>query len=110
MSAYVYILGNRNNVLYTGVTNDLERRVAQHKSHLIPGFTQKYSVDRFLYCEDFPDMIQAIAREKQIKGWIRARKLELIRSINPKFEDLANRGADSSLRVPSFHSGTLRSE
>ncbi len=55
-------------------------------------------------------MFQAIAREKQIKGWIRAKKMELIRSVNPKFEDLAHRGADSSLRVPSFHSGTLRSE
>ena len=110
MSAYVYILGNRNNVLYTGVTNNLERRVAEHKSHLIPGFTRKYNVDHLLYCEDFPDMIQAIAREKQIKGWIRAKKLELIRTINPKFEDMANRGGDSSLRVPSFHSGTLRSE
>lgn len=98
MSAYIYILGSRNKVLYTGVTNDLARRVAEHKSHLIPGFTKKYNVDRLLYFEELPDIVQAIAREKQIKGWLRSKKLALIASINPDFKDLAEPEKDSSLR------------
>ena len=67
MAAYVYILGNRNHVLYTGMTNDLARRIAEHKSHSIKGFTSKYNVDRLLYYEKLPDNSQAIIREKVIK-------------------------------------------
>ena len=98
MSAYIYILGSRNKVLYTGVTNDLARRVAEHKSHQIPGFTKKYNVDRLLYFEELPDIVQAIAGEKQIKGWLRSKKLALIASINPDLKDLAETEKDSSLR------------
>ena len=89
MAAYVYILGNRNRVLYTGVTNDLSRRVAEHKSHLVKGFTSRYNVDRLFYFEELPDISQAIVREKTIKGWTRAKKLALIETMNPEYRDLA---------------------
>jgi putative endonuclease len=109
MSAYVYILGNRTHVLYTGVTNDLERRVAEHKSHLIPGFTRRYNIDRLFYYEELPDIQQAIVREKQIKGWTRNKKLALIQTLNPDFRDLAEPASDPSLRIPPLRSGILRS-
>ncbi len=71
---YVYILANRSRTLYTGVTNDLERRVYEHKHELLPGFTSKYNITRLVYFEAVPDIHAAIAREKQIKGWLRAKK------------------------------------
>ena len=85
----VYILASRSRVLYTGVTNDLARRVHEHKQGLIPGFTQQYRVTRLVYFEQFGDIGDAIAREKQIKGWVRARKLKLIEERNPAWADLA---------------------
>jgi putative endonuclease len=90
---WVYILASRSRVLYTGVTNDLVRRVKEHKQHLIPGFTQKYRVTRLVYFEPFGDIRDAIAREKQIKGWVRARKIELIEARNPTWADLADHWA-----------------
>jgi putative endonuclease len=86
---YVYILTNRSRTLYTGVTNDLQRRVLEHKSRAIPGFTRKYRVDRLVYFESTDDVNRALAREKQIKGWLRARKLALIEGMNPEWNDLA---------------------
>ena len=71
---YVYIMTNRSRTLYTGVTNELERRVYEHRNHLVPGFTSKYNITRLVYFEDTPDVLSAIAREKQIKGWLRAKK------------------------------------
>ncbi len=71
-SYYVYILTNRSKTLYTGVTNDLLRRVHEHKQKLIPGFTQKYNINRLVYYEETSDVTEAIAREKQIQGWVRA--------------------------------------
>ena len=86
---FVYILTNKSNdVLYVGVTNDVVRRVAEHKSHSIKGFTQKYMVDKCVYVEVVGDVNAAIAREKQIKGWSRKRKFDLINSQNPNFDDL----------------------
>ncbi len=85
----VYILASRSRVLYTGVTNDLARRVQEHKQGLIPGFTQQYRVTRLVYFEQFGDIRAAIAREKQIKGWVRARKLKLIEERNSAWVDLA---------------------
>ena len=73
----------------TGVTNDLPRRVQEHTQGLIPGFTQKYRVTRLVYFEQFGEIREAIAREKQIKGWVPARKLKLIEAANPIWEDLA---------------------
>jgi len=86
---YVYIMSNRfDTTLYIGVTDDLERRVSEHKTGLIPGFTKKYNCDKLVYYEVFSDINQAIDREKQLKGWKRARKDELIDKENKYREDL----------------------
>ncbi len=68
---FVYIMSSRNGVLYTGVTNDLERRPSEHKRGEIAGFSKRYRVNRLVYLEEFDDVVEAIAREKQIKGWVR---------------------------------------
>ena len=87
--SYVYLLANKhNNVLYTGVTNDLIRRVYEHKNKMVAGFTQKYNVDRLVYFEVCSGIVVAIEREKQIKGWSRKKKQELINSLNPEWDDL----------------------
>jgi putative endonuclease len=86
---FVYIMTNKNNtVLYTGVTNDLKRRVYQHKAKLISGFTKKYNVTRLVYYETCDDITAAIAREKQIKGGSRQKKLDLINAMNETWQDL----------------------
>ena len=78
MHAYhVYILASRHKTLYIGVSNDLRRRVYQHKTGAIPGFTSKYRVNRLVHFEAFADVYLARAREKQLKGWLRSRKIEL---------------------------------
>ncbi|HLE14716.1 MAG TPA: GIY-YIG nuclease family protein, partial [Anaerolineales bacterium] len=85
---YVYIMANRyNNVLYTGVTNDLKRRVYEHKMHLVRGFTSRYNVEKLVYYEATDDIQAAILREKQIKGGSRQKKIDLIMSINPEWKD-----------------------
>jgi len=86
---YVYIMASRSGVLYTGVTNDLNRRVGEHKEGQIPGFTKKYKVNRLVYYESMPDVNVAIAREKQIKGWRREKRVKLIETINPGWDDLS---------------------
>jgi putative endonuclease len=89
MESYVYLLTNKKNtVLYTGVTNNLIRRVYEHKNKLVAGFTQKYNVDRLVYYETCSDISVAIAREKQIKGWVRKKKHALINALNPNWNDL----------------------
>ncbi|MCE3044675.1 GIY-YIG nuclease family protein [Legionella sp. 16cNR16C] len=89
MESYVYLLTNKhNNVLYTGVTNNLIRRVYEHKNKLVKGFTQKYNVDRLVYYEVCSGIIVAIEREKQIKGWSRKKKNDLINALNPGWDDL----------------------
>ena len=90
MNYYVYILTNRNHtVLYTGVTNDLVRRVYEHKNHLDgKSFTAKYKVNKLIYFEQTSDVRVALEREKQIKGWNRKRKNKLVESKNPKWVDL----------------------
>lgn len=88
---YVYILTNKqNNVLYTGLTNDIQRRIYEHKHKLIKGFTNKYNVDKLIYYEEFNDVFKAIAKEKQIKAGSRKKKLELVSNKNPYWEDLYN--------------------
>ena len=87
---YFYILGSKTGVLYIGVTADLERRWYEHKNHLNEGFTSRYNVDRLLYFEETDDITVAIQREKQVKGWLRNRKLDLIKTINPSLNDLAD--------------------
>jgi len=85
---YVYILGNRFGVLYTGVTNDLRRRVWEHRQGQGGAFSRRYETRRLLYFEECPDILSALEREKQIKGYSRRKKLKLIRSTNPTFRDL----------------------
>ena len=86
---YVYIITNDSDTLYIGVTNDLVRRVYEHKQKLVEGFTSKYNITQLVYYEETNDIQSAIAREKQIKGWLRKKKIALIRSVNPKWEDLS---------------------
>ena len=90
MSQYcVYIMASRSGVLYTGVTDDLNRRVGEHKEGQSPGFTKKYKVTRLVYYESMPDVNVAIAREKQIKRWRREKRVQLIETINRNWNDLA---------------------
>ena len=86
---YVYIMTNKTRTLYTGVTNNLEKRVLQHKRKLLPGFTYQYNISRLVYYETFGDILAAIQREKQIKGWLRAKKVALIVAANPAWTDLS---------------------
>jgi len=86
---YVYIMTNRSGTLYAGMTNDLRRRVYEHKHGVVPGFTHTYNIDRLLHYEMTTDVLAAIAREKQIKGWLRAKKIALIESKNRDWHDLA---------------------
>lgn len=87
---YVYILGNQRPTLYIGVTNDLSRRVYEHKKGLVDGFTKKYNLKNLLYFEISDDIQNAIMREKQLKHWNREWKLQLIKKTNPTFKDLYN--------------------
>ncbi len=90
-TCWVYIMANPwTHVLYVGVTGDLHLRVAQHKSRSSPSFTQKYNVTSLVYFKEFSGPSDAIAREKQIKGWSRAKKVEPIKSMNPDFRDLSD--------------------
>lgn len=87
---YVYILtSNNNKVMYIGVTNDLNRRLYEHKKGLIDGFTKKYNVHKLVYCEETGSIEDAIVREKQLKGWKRERKNELVEAVNPEWKDLS---------------------
>ena len=87
---YVYILTNwSSRVIYTGVTNNLERRLYEHKNKSVKGFTEKYNVNKLVYFDSTTDIKAAIAREKQIKGWTRNKKNALIESINPQWNDLS---------------------
>ena len=98
---YVYIFTNRNNkVMYVGVTNNLERRVYEHKHKLVDGFTKRYNISKLVYYDHTSDVKAAIEREKQIKGWVRKRKNELVETMNPNWNDLSNgwNEKDSSLR------------
>ena len=103
-SYYVYILTNKSRTLYTGVTNDLKRRVYQHKNKIIPGFTYQYNVSRLVFFEMTTDVRAAISREKQIKGWTREKKIALIEAVNPGWRDLSvdwYRGEKTEILRPS---------
>jgi len=90
---FVYLLTNWNNeVMYVGVTNDLDRRVYEHKNKLVKGFTEKYNVNKLVYFEETGDVTVALAREKEIKKWRREKKNGLVLSINPDWKDLSERG------------------
>jgi len=88
---WVYILGSRSGTLYIGVTNDLVRRLAEHRSGIEESFVSSYAVHhRLLYFEQTSDVIAALTREKQLKGWSRRKKMDLIRSMNPSWTDLSS--------------------
>lgn len=103
-SYYVYIMASHSQVLYIGTTSDLSRRVYQHKAGLLRGFTSKYRITHLVYYEETPNSRAAVARERQIKGWVQEKKLRLIESVNAGWVDLARNwfhgpgGADPSLR------------
>ena len=86
---YVYIMTNKSRTLYVGVTNDLKRQVYEHKHKLIKGFTSKYNITKLVWYETFPAIEQAIEGEKRLKGWLRSKKVALIESCNPAWEDLS---------------------
>jgi putative endonuclease len=86
---YVYILASLTRRLYVGVTNSIDRRIFEHKNKLVEGFTSKYNINRLVYFERFDNATMAIGREKQLKGWRREKKIELINSINPAWKDLS---------------------
>ncbi len=87
---YVYIMTNKiNTVVYIGVTNDIQRRLYEHKNELVDGFTKKYHLHKLVYNESYNDVKDALRREKQLKGWKRERKNALIQSVNPKWDDIS---------------------
>ena len=90
-SFFVYILASKKNgTLYVGVTNDLARRMTEHKAKLVPGFTRQYSIDRLVYFETFESILEARARERALKCWRRAWKITLIEKLNPEWNDLSD--------------------
>jgi len=86
---WVYIMSSLSGTLYIGITNNIEKRVREHKEGLIEGFSKKYRCTRLVYYESFDDVCKAISREKQLKGWRREKKIALIQSINPRWQDLS---------------------
>jgi|SRR5271170_4053152 putative endonuclease len=104
---FVYIMSSRSRNLYTGVTNNLIRRTAEHKFGIVPGFTLKYRAHRLVYYESFVDIRRAISREKQVKSWRRDKKIALIEQKNPTWKDLAEQWIPKQVRTadPSLRSG-----
>ncbi len=102
---YVYIMTNRTQTLYVGVTNDLVHRVSEHKQKLIPGFTSRYNINSLAWFQDFDDVDQAIEAEKVVKGWRRSKKIQLIEAVNPEWRDLAEPPVDEAARTPRPTSG-----
>ncbi|MBR5271901.1 MAG: GIY-YIG nuclease family protein [Clostridia bacterium] len=88
MGYFVYILTNKtNSVMYIGVTNDLGRRIYEHKNKIVEGFTKRYNVDKLVYIEEYSDVNDALAREKQLKRWVRSKKNALVETLNPDWDD-----------------------
>lgn len=107
---FVYLLTNWNNkVMYVGMTNDLLRRVQEHRTHVVKGFTEKYNVHKLVYFEETSDVYAAIAREKEIKKWRREKKNALVIQANPEWRDLGNDIGLSSL-VPTEEETVIPTE
>jgi len=105
---YVYLMGNRFSTLHARVSNDIGRRVHEHRHHLAPGSTSRYNIDRLVYLESTTEIRSAIIREKQIKGWLRAKKIAPTEASNPGWRDLSEDWQDLSPRTgedPSLRSG-----
>jgi putative endonuclease len=94
-SYFVYIMANNGKMLYTGVTSHLGKRVFEHKNCPVPGYTKKYNINKLVYFEETNNVNVAIEREKQIKGWLRQKKIALIESVNPEWQDLSEIGFQS---------------
>src|SRR5215210_4405192 len=94
---YVYIMASQSRTLYVGVTNNLERRVHEHKHKLIEGFTSKYNINKLVYYAETNDVRDAITREKEIKGWLRKKKKALIEDANPDWQDLSASWYDAEI-------------
>jgi len=105
---YVYIVASRSRTLYTGVTNNLERRVIEHRRKLVPGFTARYNINRLVYYEAGGNIESMIAREKQIKGWGRMKKIALIESVNRDWKDLSDGWPGSPTRPPGVIPNAVR--
>jgi putative endonuclease len=105
---YVYIMASKSRTLYTGVTNNLERRVVEHRRKLIPGFTARYHINRLVYYEAGGKIEAMIAREKQIKAWGRMKKIALIESMNRDWKDLSDGWPGSPVAKPVSNRGTER--
>lgn len=86
---FVYIMTNKSETLYTGVTNDIVRRIYEHKNKLSKGFTKKYNINKLVWFESTNQILSALEKEKQIKGWVRRKKISLIESVNPGWKDLS---------------------
>lgn len=99
---FVYILTNNSGTLYIGVTNNLQRRMYEHRQGIILGFTKKYRLTKLIFFEETNDVMSAITREKQLKGWTRRKKITLINSVNPQWKDLS---AEFTELDPSLRSG-----
>jgi putative endonuclease len=98
---YVYIMASRSLTLYTGVTGDIYQRALQHRAGEIEGFTKKYHINRLVYYETFKYVNNALAREKQIKAWTRAKRIALIKTMNPAWQNLADGwGEPTKLQIP----------
>ena len=107
---HVYIMASASRVLYIGVTSDLLRRVWEHKQKKFRGFTARYCVTELVYLEGFGNVCMAIAREKQLKGWLRTRKIALIESFNPQWKDLSAELQKTSPEPKARRDSSLRSE
>jgi putative endonuclease len=106
---YVYIASSISGTLYIGVTNNLHKRIWQHKQGALEGFTKQYEVNRLIYFESFDDIRTAINREKQLKGWSRRKKIWLVERVNPSWEDLSREWYDDRGPSTTFGSAELRS-
>lgn len=87
-SFFIYIMASPSGTLYTGITNNLQRRVYEHKDHILEGFSKRYDCTKLVYYEEYKDVEEALAREKQLKNWRREKKEYLIKTINPSWKDL----------------------
>ena len=110
---WVYLLASRSRKLYAGVTSSLQRRLAEHRQGLVPGFTTKYKIFRLVHCEAFADVREAIAREKEVKSWRREKKIWLVERDNPTWQDLAGEWSATEGQqhaMPPGSQGTTRGE
>ena len=104
-SYHVYILASRSRNLYIGMTSNLVQRIWQHRTHAVPGHTARYRIDRLVHFEETEDIFAALAREKQLKGWRREKKISLIETANPTWEDLSAGWFEKQTADPSLRSG-----